>query len=180
MLKKILWATTACMVLSLAPCPAFCADNGVTAITTSSTVVTGEGGINADMLKKFSAERPYDGKINAVSAQNLNDLSEKRSVLQSTDKFFSTKIETGAVSDQKRSGRCWLFAATNVCREMMAQDLGLANFELSQSYLAFYDRLEKSNYLLEADISRKKRKRKIDALAANIILQTYLDKERNR
>ena len=76
MLKKILWATTACMVLSLTPCPAFCADNGATAITTSSAVVTGEGGINADMLKKFSAAKPYEGKINAVSAQNLNDLSD--------------------------------------------------------------------------------------------------------
>jgi len=40
--------------------------------------------------------------------------------------------------------------------------------------------VEATNYLLEADMSRKKRKKKIDALAANIILQTYLDKERNR
>lgn len=40
--------------------------------------------------------------------------------------------------------------------------------------------VEATNYLLEADLSRKKRKKKIDALAANIILQTYLDKERNR
>lgn len=40
--------------------------------------------------------------------------------------------------------------------------------------------VEATNYMLEADISRKKRKKKIDSLAANIILQTYLDKERNR
>ena len=40
--------------------------------------------------------------------------------------------------------------------------------------------VEATNYLLEVDMSRKKRKKKIDALAANIILQTYLDKERNR
>lgn len=38
--------------------------------------------------------------------------------------------------------------------------------------------VEATNYMLEADISRKKRKNKIDSLAANIILQTYLDKER--
>ena len=38
--------------------------------------------------------------------------------------------------------------------------------------------VEATNYMLEADISRKKRKKKIDSLAANIILQTYLDKER--
>ncbi len=38
--------------------------------------------------------------------------------------------------------------------------------------------VEATNYMLEADMSRKKRKAKVDALAANIILQTYLDKER--
>ena len=38
--------------------------------------------------------------------------------------------------------------------------------------------IEATNYMLEADISRKKRKKKIDSLAANIILQTYLDKEK--
>ena len=40
--------------------------------------------------------------------------------------------------------------------------------------------VEATNYMLEADMSRKKRKKKIDALAANIILQAYLDKERNK
>jgi len=38
--------------------------------------------------------------------------------------------------------------------------------------------VEATNYMLEADISRKKRKKSIDALAANIILQTYLDREK--
>ena len=38
--------------------------------------------------------------------------------------------------------------------------------------------IQATNYMLEADISRKKRKKKIDSLAANIILQTYLDRER--
>lgn len=40
--------------------------------------------------------------------------------------------------------------------------------------------VEASHYMIEADMSRKKRKKKIDALAANIILQTYLDKEKGR
>jgi len=65
---------------------------------------------------------------------------------------FDINIKTLPAANQKASGRCWLFAATNVCREVIAKKLNLANFELSQSYLAFYDRLEKSNYLLEAVI----------------------------
>ncbi|MBR3523562.1 MAG: Holliday junction resolvase RuvX [Bacilli bacterium] len=40
--------------------------------------------------------------------------------------------------------------------------------------------VEATNYMIEADVSRKKRKKKIDSLAANIILQTYLDKEKER
>lgn len=35
-------------------------------------------------------------------------------------------------------------------------------------------------YMIKADMSRKKRKQKVDSLAANIILQTYLDKEKGR
>ena len=65
---------------------------------------------------------------------------------------FDINIKTLPAANQKASGRCWLFAATNVCREVIAKKLNLGNFELSQSYLAFYDRLEKSNYLLEAVI----------------------------
>jgi putative Holliday junction resolvase len=38
--------------------------------------------------------------------------------------------------------------------------------------------VEATNYMIKADISRKKRKEKIDSLAANIILQTYLDKKK--
>lgn len=38
--------------------------------------------------------------------------------------------------------------------------------------------VEATNYMLESDLTRKKRKQKIDALAATIILQTYMDKER--
>lgn len=36
--------------------------------------------------------------------------------------------------------------------------------------------VEATNYMLEANVSRKKRKKKIDSLAAVIILQTYLDR----
>jgi bleomycin hydrolase len=52
-------------------------------------------------------------------------------------------------TNQKSSGRCWLFAATNIIREKMAKELDLENFELSQSYLAFWDKLEKCNWYYE-------------------------------
>ncbi|MBP5289090.1 MAG: C1 family peptidase [Clostridia bacterium] len=62
---------------------------------------------------------------------------------------FSVEIPTLPVTDQERSGRCWIFAATNVLREEIAKKLNLADFQLSQSYLAVWDKFERCNYFLE-------------------------------
>ena len=63
---------------------------------------------------------------------------------------FSIEIPTLPVANQEHSGRCWLFAATNVLRERIANRLNLESFELSQSYLAFWDKFERANYFLES------------------------------
>jgi len=63
---------------------------------------------------------------------------------------FSTEIKTMKSTNQKSSGRCWLFAATNVLREHIAKELNLEDFELSQSYMAFWDKFERCNYFFEA------------------------------
>ena len=63
---------------------------------------------------------------------------------------FSIDIPTLPVTNQQKSGRCWLFAAANVLRERIAKELNLKNFELSQSYLAFWDKFERANYFLES------------------------------
>ena len=63
---------------------------------------------------------------------------------------FSIDIKTLPVCNQKNSGRCWIFAACNFLREKIAHELNVANFELSQNYIAFFDKLEKSNYLLSS------------------------------
>ncbi|TFK44267.1 bleomycin hydrolase [Crucibulum laeve] len=58
-------------------------------------------------------------------------------------------FKTGPVTNQKSSGRCWLFATTNVIRYGIMKKLKLKDFQLSQSYLFFWDKLNKSNYYLE-------------------------------
>ena len=63
---------------------------------------------------------------------------------------FSTDIKTMKSTNQKSSGRCWLFAATNVLREHIAKELNLEDFELSQSYMAFWDKFQRCNYFFEA------------------------------
>jgi bleomycin hydrolase len=63
---------------------------------------------------------------------------------------FSNDIETLPVTNQKASGRCWLFAGLNVLRELVANKLELKDFEFSQNYQAFWDKFEKINYFLES------------------------------
>ena len=70
----------------------------------------------------------------------------------SSDFLFNVEIPTMTATNQKSSGRCWIFAACNVLREIVAKKLGIKDFELSQNYVAFYDRLEKINYCLESII----------------------------
>ncbi len=69
---------------------------------------------------------------------------------QSTQFRFSIDIETLPVTNQKASGRCWLFAGLNILRELVAKKYNLKEFEFSQNYQAFWDKFEKINYFLEA------------------------------
>jgi len=64
---------------------------------------------------------------------------------------FNVKIslEGSPITNQRASGRCWLFAATNVFRVAVMRRYNLKEFELSQAYLFFWDKLEKANYFLE-------------------------------
>ncbi|MFA6801596.1 MAG: C1 family peptidase [Acholeplasmataceae bacterium] len=63
---------------------------------------------------------------------------------------FSNEIKTLPVSNQKQSGRCWIFAGLNVIRETAAKKYDLKAFEFSQNYVAFWDKFEKINYFMEA------------------------------
>ena len=65
---------------------------------------------------------------------------------------FSIEILTRGITNQKKSGRCWLFASMNMMRELVAEHCNMEKFELSGNYLAFWDKFEKMNFFLEAII----------------------------
>lgn len=65
------------------------------------------------------------------------------------DSFFNVEIKTHNVVDQKSTGRCWSFAGLNILREEVIKNCNLDNFELSGSYVAFYDKLERFNLFME-------------------------------
>jgi bleomycin hydrolase len=91
---------------------------------------------------------------NAVCGQDVLSLSLSREHVQDMDDSFSTKLDKWSVTNQKRSGRCWLFAALNLFRVGTMQKLNVKKFEFSQSHIHFWDKLERSNHFLESIIER--------------------------
>lgn len=86
----------------------------------------------------------------ALSKSALFDVARVSPAAYAMRQKFSIDIKTMSATNQKSSGRCWLFAAANVLRERIAKEKNLKEFELSQSHLAFWDKFERANYFLES------------------------------
>ena len=100
----------------------------------------------------FENDQRYQLAALALSKANMADIAFVSAKANDLRQKFSVDIKTMEVANQKSSGRCWIFAATNVLRELIAKKCNIEKFELSQSYLAFYDKFERSNYFLESII----------------------------
>ncbi|KRM69428.1 Bleomycin hydrolase [Apilactobacillus ozensis DSM 23829 = JCM 17196] len=86
----------------------------------------------------------------AISHDGIANASTDFKAQGKMDPVFSVELDTGAVANQKRSGRCWIFAALNTMRHHLADVFNIkGDFELSQSYTFFWDKFEKSNWFLE-------------------------------
>ena len=105
-----------------------------------------------ELLKVYKEDRASTIARHAVSNTDIASAAFSRDTSKEMDFNFSVDVKTMSVTNQKASGRCWIFAATNVLREMIAKECNMKEFELSQSFVAFYDKLEKLNYTLEAII----------------------------
>ena len=91
----------------------------------------------------------YAAIENAISHNGLLASLEKRSAAVENTPVFSLDLTKDKVSDQKASGRCWMFAALNTFRHKMIAGFQLEDFELSQAHTFFWDKYEKSNWFLE-------------------------------
>ena len=104
----------------------------------------------AAMRADFLADRERCSRMNAVTKSGIEDAAESFLAPIHTPNTFSVEITPDKVVSQNRSGRCWLFAAMNVMRSKLIREMNLEpDFELSQSYLFFWDKLEKANHFLE-------------------------------
>ena len=117
------------------------------------------GGISPEMLEtlrsSFKGDAGDRAIQNALNAAGINVLAASTERIAMIDTHFSDEVKTVGRTDQKSSGRCWLFTGMNVLRAKMIDKYDLGQFTLSQNYLFFYDQLEKANLFLQAVIDTR-------------------------
>ncbi len=144
----------------------------------SAAIVSAQnnGGISSDMLAEIS--KGYEGTgadkaiKNALATTPINTLAINSENAAMIDTHFSDRVKTKGHTDQKSSGRCWLFTGLNVLRAKMITQHDLGSFTFSQNYVFFYDQLEKANLFLQGIIDTRKLPdddREVDWLFSNPI-----------
>ena len=120
------------------------------------------GGISNDMMQQM--KKSYQGNATDKALRNImvNNSPSKMAInfdnSRAFNSKFSNRVESRAVTDQKSSGRCWMFTGMNVLRNKAIRKFDLpADFQFSQAYTFFYDQLEKSNLFLQAVIDTYKK-----------------------
>ncbi|NMM93842.1 C1 family peptidase [Bifidobacterium oedipodis] len=109
--------------------------------------------VSSDQLKSYSTAFNQD-RANlvaadaAVSAGVLKAATSYRGVRE-LPREFSVELKQGSITNQKHSGRCWMFASLNTLRYELMHTWNLEDFEFSETYLFFWDAIEKSNTYLE-------------------------------
>lgn len=119
-----------------------------------------DGGITPEMLTKIKAgyqNTPENKALrNAIVANDINKLAANADNSTAFDDHFSNKVNSKAITDQKSSGRCWMFTGMNVMRSKAIAKHNLpADFQFSQAYTFFWDQLEKSNLFLQAVLDHR-------------------------
>ena len=103
--------------------------------------------------KEYLKNDKYKVLRHALSSTTFNDVFISLDKPDLRDFTMSIDVETLPVTNQKRSGRCWIFSASNLLREMIAKKCDIkGQFEISQNFIAYYDKLEKFNYFAEGII----------------------------
>ena len=127
----------------------------------AQTVSAGKGGITTEMLQQIRKAHPTTASDralrNALAGTSINQLATSANNPDATDTHFSNEVPSRGITDQKSSGRCWLFTGLNVMRAKVIKQYGLGDFQFSQSYDFFYDQLEKSNLFLQAVIDNARK-----------------------
>ena len=131
----------------------------LTGVTAPAQKQNPKGGISAEMLAEI--RKGYEGTAsdkairNALNGAAINVLAANAENIAMIDTHFSDEVKTKGRTNQKSSGRCWLFSGLNVLRARMIEKYDLGAFTFSQNYVFFYDQLEKANLFLQGVIDTK-------------------------
>ena len=117
------------------------------------------GGIDESMLQEIrqTYKNSSEDKAlqNAITNNDINKLATNFNNNTASETYFSNRINTKGITNQKSSGRCWMFTGLNVLRAKVLAKYKMDKFEFSQNYLFFWDQLEKSNLFLQAVIDTR-------------------------
>ena len=122
---------------------------------------TKDGGISAEMLQQIQQKSPPTASDkalrNALAANAIDDLAKNQDNAVALDTYFSVETKKQSITDQKSSGRCWMFSGLNVLRANFAKRTDSLSVSYSQDYLFFWDQLEKANLMLQGVIDTGKK-----------------------
>jgi len=111
-----------------------------------------KGGIPESLVEQLTQtvlDGPQKAMADVVANQSIKDVALNRERYIAHNNFVDFKIKTGGITNQKSSGRCWMFAGFNVLRPAVIKKFNLKSFEFSQNYLMFWDKMEKINMYLQ-------------------------------
>ena len=97
----------------------------------------------------FTADETNRIAMNAVTAAGIDKVAKNYDRARLLQRRFSSIVDNGEATHQDRSGRCWLFSSLNVARFVAKKNMNLEQFEFSQNYAMYYDKLERVNYFLK-------------------------------
>ncbi len=129
-------------------------------IAISSTGFTQKGAVTKEMLEQIKKSyNNNDASVkairNAVSNNDMSKLVLNRENAGKVDHYFKYKVDVKGITDQKSSGRCWMFTGLNVLRPKVMEKYNISSFEFSTNHLFFWDQFEKANLFLQAIIDHK-------------------------
>ena len=131
------------------------------AVALSATAQTKDGGISEQMLQQIKQQNTPTASDralrNALAANAIDNLAKNQQNQKALDTYFSVETRKQSITDQKQSGRCWMFSGLNVLRSSFAKRTDSLTVSFSQDYLFFWDQLEKSNLMLQGVIDTYKK-----------------------
>ena len=113
--------------------------------------------LNEEMVKKlrdsFKKTPENIALMNAVTHNDIKKLADNRANDGKVNHYFTNTVKTKAITNQKSSGRCWLYTGLNTLRPLVQDKYNIEEFEFSQTYNFFWDQLEKANLFMEIALS---------------------------